>query len=43
MKKATPPALSARELADTLAIVMPAVVAAGRITTRRQRRVGIQK
>ena len=43
MKKPTPPILSARELADVLEVVMPAVAAAGRLTTRRQRRVGIQK
>ncbi len=43
MKKAKPPTLSARELDDLLAVVLPAVTAAGRLTTRRQRRVGIQK
>jgi histidinol-phosphatase len=42
MKKQTP-ALSARELRDVLRVVMPALEAAGRITTGRQRRVAIQR
>lgn len=43
MRKNRTPTLSARELQGVLAVVMPALDAAGRITTGRQRRVAIQR